>query len=35
MIADGATEFIESGPGRVLQGLTRKINREVVTSGIQ
>jgi len=35
MISDGTTEFIESGPGRVLQGLTRKINREVSVSGIQ
>ena len=35
MIADGATEFIELGPGKVLQGLVGKINREVVTSGRQ
>ncbi len=35
MIADGAPEFIELGPGNVLQGLIKKINKEVVTSGRQ
>ena len=34
MISDGATEFIEIGPGKVLQGLVRKINREAITTGI-
>ena len=29
MIADGATHFIEVGPGNVLQGLMRKIDRNV------
>jgi len=33
MIADGGTEFIEVGPGKVLQGLMRKIDRSVTTSG--
>lgn len=32
MIADGATEFIEAGPGSVLQGLIRKIDPTAVTS---
>jgi [acyl-carrier-protein] S-malonyltransferase len=33
MIADGGTEFIEVGPGKVLQGLMRKIDRKVAASG--
>jgi len=33
MIADGATEFIEVGPGNVLQGLIAKINKDVQVSG--
>ncbi|RZK60661.1 MAG: [acyl-carrier-protein] S-malonyltransferase [Pedobacter sp.] len=32
MIADGATEFVEVGPGNVLQGLVKKVSREVQTS---
>ncbi len=35
MIADGATEFIEVGPGNVLQGLIKKINKEVTTEGLK
>lgn len=32
MIKDGANEFIEVGPGRALQGMIKKIDREVTTS---
>lgn len=32
MIADGATDFIEVGPGNVLQGLVKKIDRSTQTS---
>jgi [acyl-carrier-protein] S-malonyltransferase len=35
MIADGATKFVEVGPGKVLQGLVRKIDRSAETSGVQ
>lgn len=35
MIADGADEFVELGPGNVLQGLVKKIDRKVATSGRQ
>ena len=35
MIKDGYTSFIEIGPGKVLQGLNRKINSAVSTKGIQ
>ena len=33
MIADGASSFTEVGPGNVLQGLIKKVNREAVTEG--
>ena len=32
MVQDGATHFVESGPGKVLQGLVKKIHREAETS---
>ncbi|MGB3074739.1 MAG: ACP S-malonyltransferase [Chitinophagales bacterium] len=34
MIADGATAFIECGPGNVLQGLVKKINKDAITAAI-
>ena len=34
MINDGASEFIEVGPGKVLQGLVKKINREITSSSL-
>lgn len=35
MIDDGANTFTEFGPGKVLQGLVRKIDRNVEVNGIQ
>ncbi|MFO7613587.1 MAG: ACP S-malonyltransferase [Bacteroidales bacterium] len=35
MIASGVTQFIEVGPGSVLQGLIKKVKRDVVTSSAE
>ena len=34
MIADGATLFTEIGPGKVLQGLIKKVDRQAQTAGV-
>jgi [acyl-carrier-protein] S-malonyltransferase len=34
MVADGASLFVESGPGKVLQGLVKKISPEMETASI-
>ena len=34
MVEDGAEKFIEVGPGRVLQGLVRKINSDINSSSL-
>jgi [acyl-carrier-protein] S-malonyltransferase len=35
MIADGATEVVEVGPGKVLQGLFKKVNRQFPCSSAE
>lgn len=35
MVADNAVDFVELGPGNVLQGLIKKVASEVSTSGLQ
>ncbi|PRY12739.1 [acyl-carrier-protein] S-malonyltransferase [Pontibacter ummariensis] len=35
MIADGATSFVECGPGKVLQGLVKKIDRTAEVSSAE
>lgn len=34
MVTEGITEITEVGPGRVLQGLAKRINRDLATSGV-
>ena len=34
MVADGATQFTEVGPGKVLQGLVQKIHKDAQVGGI-
>jgi [acyl-carrier-protein] S-malonyltransferase len=34
MIVDGATKFTECGPGKVLQGLILKVNKEVTAESV-
>jgi [acyl-carrier-protein] S-malonyltransferase len=35
MVSDGCTDFYESGPGKVLQGLVRKIHSEANASSLE
>jgi [acyl-carrier-protein] S-malonyltransferase len=34
MVADGAKKFVEVGPGKVLQGLVKRIDADVEVSGV-
>jgi [acyl-carrier-protein] S-malonyltransferase len=34
MVADGATQFTEAGPGKVLQGLVQKIHKDAMVAGV-
>ncbi len=34
MIADGATEFTECGPGKALQGMIGRIDKTVAANGL-
>jgi [acyl-carrier-protein] S-malonyltransferase len=35
MVADGADDFTECGPGAVLQGMIKKISKEANVHGIE
>ena len=35
MLSDGATSFTEMGPGKTLQGLVKKVDRQIETAGVQ
>ena len=35
MLSDGASSFTEMGPGKTLQGLVKKVDRQIETAGVQ